>query len=63
MPKTTKSRSAKVQTAPETASRDDVLEAILRVAEAIESDPQLTITQKQALLEIYRSFSEDTTQE
>jgi transcriptional regulator with XRE-family HTH domain len=45
--------------------RAGLLEGVERpgVAEAIESDPQLTITQKQALLEIYKSFSDETTQE
>lgn len=42
-----------------------LLECVERpsVAEAIENDPQLTITQKQALLEIYRSFSNEEPQE
>ena len=45
--------------------RAGLLEGIERpsVAEAIEADPLLTISQKQALLEIYKSFSDEEPQE
>jgi transcriptional regulator with XRE-family HTH domain len=45
--------------------RAGLLEGVERpsVAEAIEADPLLTISQKQALLEIYRSFSDEDPQE
>lgn len=45
--------------------RAGLLEGLERpgVADAIAADPDLTIPQKQALLEIFRSFSEENRQE
>lgn len=45
--------------------RAGLLEGVERpsVAESIEADPLLTISQKQALLEIYRSFSDEQQEE
>lgn len=45
--------------------RAGLLEGVERpsVEEAVQADPRLTVNQKQALLEIYRSFSDDETQE